>query len=282
MFVVKRLFLKFYNFSVLVMSSSATDVEPKKAGATLMSPHKPAGPSRRLPSNGRQKTTNSSFLRDLGLTVLVLIFLSIMTLSVMVSVSFFTTGTIAFGHELHEVPKAAAEFWKDLKHELLPVEWVPRIGIAGKVKLGKRAAISVGDYASLRVVTPEYLKQMDGSQAHLPVLLSITGLVFDVSAGRHHYEVGGSYNFLAGKDATISFVTGCFDEECFKDQAVGWDAVDQNGRRTIRDWVSSYKEKYVLYGRLKGTYELYHHNNPQHEHQKFLTPVNIAAERVRH
>lgn len=262
------------------MSSSATDAEPKQAGATLTSPHKPIGPNRRLPTNVRQKTTKGSFLRDLVLTALVLIFLTIMTLCVMASVSFFTTGTIAFGYELHEVPKVAAEFWKDLKYELLPVEWVPRIGLAGKVKLGKRAAYSAGDYASLRVITPEYLKQLDGTQPHLPVLLSITGLVFDVSSGRHHYEVGGSYNFLAGKDATVSFVTGCFDEECFKDQAVGWSAVDQNGRRTIRDWVNSYKEKYVLYGRLKGTYESYHHNNPQHEHQKFITPVNLEAERL--
>ena len=36
------------------------------------------------------------------------------------------------------------------------------------------------------------------------------GDVYDVSAGRLHYGVGGPYHFFAGRDASRAYVTGCF------------------------------------------------------------------------
>ncbi|GMK58463.1 hypothetical protein CspeluHIS016_0504950 [Cutaneotrichosporon spelunceum] len=44
-----------------------------------------------------------------------------------------------------------------------------------------------------------------------PVYISIDGIVYDVSANRRVYGQGGSYNMMAGRDASRSFITGCFE-----------------------------------------------------------------------
>jgi hypothetical protein len=261
------------------MNTSTSDAEPRQAGATLISPHKPTGPNRRLPTAARQKPTSGGCFRDFVLTALVFVFLAVMVVSVIVCGSIITTQTIAFGYEVNELPKLANDFWRDFKRELLPSAWYPTVGRFGNAYKKHGALYGALDYRTLPIMTAERLKDHDGSNPNLPVLLSITGLIFDVSTGRGHYEVGGSYSFLAAKDATVSFVTGCFEEECFRDQAVGWTAVDQDGRRTIRDWVQSYKDKYILYSRLQHTFDLYHANDPAQEHQKLITPVDLTTEK---
>jgi hypothetical protein len=35
-----------------------------------------------------------------------------------------------------------------------------------------------------------------------------------VTAGRTHYGPEGGYRFFAGRDASRSFVSGCFEETC--------------------------------------------------------------------
>jgi hypothetical protein len=261
------------------MSSSTSDLEPTQVGATLVSPHKPAGPNRRLPSNARPKSSSGDCLREFLLTTVVLSSLLIATIAIIVCVSILSTQTIAFGYELEELPKLASDFWVDLKRELLPTAWIPRIGREGKAynQIGKSKGPL--NYRKLPTMTEKQLKEFDGSNEHLRILLSIAGIVFDVSSGRNHYKKGGGYNFLAGKDATVSFHTGCFDDECFKTQKVGWEALDQDGRRTIRDWIQSYKDKYVLYGTLQGVFEMYHNNDPSEKHQKYISPLNLAHER---
>lgn len=62
-------------------------------------------------------------------------------------------------------------------------------------------------------LTPEQLATFDGSDRNKPILLAINGKIFDVSAGRHTYGPGGSYEVFAGRDATRAFVTGCFLED---------------------------------------------------------------------
>ncbi|WFD19614.1 hypothetical protein MCAP1_001848 [Malassezia caprae] len=59
--------------------------------------------------------------------------------------------------------------------------------------------------------TPEELKKFDGSNPDLPVLLSISGSVFDVSKGVLYYGPGGPYHMFAGRDASRAYVTGCFE-----------------------------------------------------------------------
>lgn len=46
------------------------------------------------------------------------------------------------------------------------------------------------------------LKQFDGTNDKLPIYVALDGYVYDVTAGRKFYEVGGTYHRIAGKDAS--------------------------------------------------------------------------------
>lgn len=257
------------------MSTSVSDQEPRQPGATLMSPVKPVGPNRRAPSQGTRKSTGNSCLREALLSVLILFFLLATTLGILVTVSIISTETVAFGYQLEEVPQMLVDFWRELKRELLPKAWVPQIGREGS--RAKNNGLSVGSYGNLPMMTAEQLSEHDGSNPHLSILLSITGLIFDVSSGAQHYKKDAPYNFFAGKDASVSFVTGCFSDDCFATQKTGWEAIDSDGRRSIKDWLSSYQEKYILKARLQDVYEQYHSKDPAQQHQKYYTPVNTKA-----
>jgi predicted heme/steroid binding protein len=62
-------------------------------------------------------------------------------------------------------------------------------------------------------LTPEQLALYNGTDPTKPIYLAINGTIFDVSAGRHTYGPGGSYEVFAGRDASRAFVTGCFLED---------------------------------------------------------------------
>ncbi|EXJ94917.1 hypothetical protein A1O1_00035 [Capronia coronata CBS 617.96] len=63
------------------------------------------------------------------------------------------------------------------------------------------------------LLTPEQLALYNGTDPKKPIYLAINGTIFDVSAGRHTYGPGGSYEVFAGRDASRAFVTGCFLED---------------------------------------------------------------------
>jgi len=54
------------------------------------------------------------------------------------------------------------------------------------------------------------LAAFDGTDPEKPIYLAIDSDVYDVSANRRTYGPGGSYHFMAGRDAARAFVTGCF------------------------------------------------------------------------
>lgn len=62
-------------------------------------------------------------------------------------------------------------------------------------------------------LTDAQLSLYNGTDPDLPILLAVNGKIYDVSASPHFYGPGGSYHFFAGRDATRSFVTGCFDTD---------------------------------------------------------------------
>jgi len=76
-----------------------------------------------------------------------------------------------------------------------------------------------------------------------------------VTAGKQLYQKGASFNFFAGKDATRSFLTGCFNDECFKKQPRGLVGLNEKEIKEVDDWVKTYDEKYILVGFLKGYHE---------------------------
>ncbi|KAL5508103.1 hypothetical protein ACEPAH_5721 [Sanghuangporus vaninii] len=61
-----------------------------------------------------------------------------------------------------------------------------------------------------RLLSEEGLSKYDGSDSSKPIYLAIDGLVYDVTEGRRMYGPGGSYHFMAGRDAARAFATGCF------------------------------------------------------------------------
>ncbi|CAD6586958.1 MAG: hypothetical protein ASARMPRED_002894 [Alectoria sarmentosa] len=62
-------------------------------------------------------------------------------------------------------------------------------------------------------LTDAQLSIYNGTDPALPILVAVNGTIYDVSASPHFYGPGGSYSFFAGRDATRSFVTGCFDTD---------------------------------------------------------------------
>ncbi|KAJ9616828.1 hypothetical protein H2200_000547 [Cladophialophora chaetospira] len=63
------------------------------------------------------------------------------------------------------------------------------------------------------LLTPAQLALYNGTDPSQPIYLAINNTIFDVTAGKHTYGPGGSYEVFAGRDATRAFVTGCFQED---------------------------------------------------------------------
>lgn len=62
----------------------------------------------------------------------------------------------------------------------------------------------------LKTFTLEELKQYNGTDPSLPIYLAYNGDVYDITAGREFYKMGGVYHDLAGKDSTkeLNFAGG--------------------------------------------------------------------------
>ncbi|KAJ6516302.1 cytochrome b5-like heme/steroid binding domain-containing protein [Mycena sanguinolenta] len=60
-----------------------------------------------------------------------------------------------------------------------------------------------------RLFSENALAQFNGEVPGRPTYLAIDGDVYDVSKGKA-YQPGGSYHFMAGRDAARAFGTGCF------------------------------------------------------------------------
>ena len=56
--------------------------------------------------------------------------------------------------------------------------------------------------SKLPIIKTSELKAYDGTKSGKPIYLGFEGLVYDVTAGKEFYQIGGTYHFLAGKDST--------------------------------------------------------------------------------
>ena len=85
------------------------------------------------------------------------------------------------------------------------------------------------------------------------ILLSITGVVYDVSSGARHYGEGGPYSMLARKDASRAYGTGDISPEGLID-----DASDLSGAQClgVQSYINLYetRKEYVRLGVLAGRY----------------------------
>eukprot|EP00980_Cylindrotheca_fusiformis_P005672 scaffold1184_cov132-Cylindrotheca_fusiformis.AAC.93 len=93
----------------------------------------------------------------------------------------------------------------------------------------------------------------DGSEGR-PILLSIFGRVYDVSAGSKFYGAGGNYHMFAGKDVTRALCTGCKSDECLVRNT---DGLTEKQLAEGKRWLSFFQlhDKYSYVGDLEGDRE---------------------------
>ncbi|XP_024890909.1 neuferricin [Temnothorax curvispinosus] len=81
--------------------------------------------------------------------------------------------------------------------------------------------------------------------------LSILGQVFDVTKGEKHYGPGGTYHAFTGRDASLAFITGEFDDQGLTDDI---SSLSQRQVKALDDWLQFYNANYIYKGKLYGRY----------------------------
>ncbi|XP_062141410.1 neuferricin homolog [Drosophila sulfurigaster albostrigata] len=126
---------------------------------------------------------------------------------------------------------------------------------------------------SVLLLTPEELATYNGEQGR-PIYLALLGAVFDVSRGIKHYGPGCSYNFFVGRDASVSFVTGEFENY---DPETADDVLSLKGSSLLElaKWQQFYEKDYEYKGKLIGRF--YDKNGKKTTyHQKYLALLDQA------
>lgn len=86
-----------------------------------------------------------------------------------------------------------------------------------------------------------------------PILISLFGRVYDVSAGKKFYGPGGPYQNFGGHDVTYSLSTGCRTDDCL---FMSVEDLDEKLMKEGKRWLSFFHlhDKYPLVGKLDTDY----------------------------
>merc|ERR1719316_1282720 len=110
--------------------------------------------------------------------------------------------------------------------------------------------------ASQRVIPAEEQLELDLPDLHCyngvdreRILLSIGGIILDVTAGAEIYGPGGGYHLFAGHEVTRCLATMSFDSSSLDD--VSWVPTEMDELNILRNWIEKLMEKYPVAGRLK-------------------------------
>jgi len=107
--------------------------------------------------------------------------------------------------------------------------------------------------------TPKTLVPFSGKDGSR-ILLAIDRYVFDVTTGRNFYGPGGMYGNFAGRDASRGMAKQSFDEDMLTpiDQTIDkLEDLDQTEVDNMNGWVSHFKYKYVVVGKLVENDDIY-------------------------
>ncbi|CAN8068300.1 unnamed protein product [Agarophyton chilense] len=97
----------------------------------------------------------------------------------------------------------------------------------------------------------EELKQYNGRDVRLPVLLAVDGEVFDVSHAKRHYGPGETYHCLVGRDASWALVSGDLSEEALRECDLHLqDRMDEAQRADLKHWRGFFSKNYKRVARL--------------------------------
>ncbi|CAL8266704.1 unnamed protein product [Merluccius merluccius] len=102
-----------------------------------------------------------------------------------------------------------------------------------------------------RLLSRDELSQYGGAGGSRGLYLAVVGQVFDVQRGERHYGLGGGYHGMAGKDASLAFVTGDFTESGLTDDV---STLTPSQAVTLYDWLAFYQKDYTPVGRLIGRF----------------------------
>lgn len=103
----------------------------------------------------------------------------------------------------------------------------------------------------VKLISKDELSLYNGDDNSKGLYLAILGHVFDVEKRRRHYGPGGGYHSFAGKDASLSFVTGDFSDSGLSDDV---SSLSPSQVVALYDWLAFYQKDYIPVGRLVGQF----------------------------
>ncbi|XP_068187707.1 neuferricin [Antennarius striatus] len=122
------------------------------------------------------------------------------------------------------------------------------------VFLAYKRGVEVGDDSNrgpVRLLSSGELSRFDGEEGSAGLYLAVLGQVFDVRKGQRHYGPGGAYHSMAGKDASLAFVTGDFTESGLSDDVSSLSPLQM---MTLYDWLDFYHRDYRPVGLVIGRF----------------------------
>ncbi|XP_060911865.1 neuferricin isoform X1 [Labrus mixtus] len=103
----------------------------------------------------------------------------------------------------------------------------------------------------MRLLNRRELSLYDGEEGSKGLYLGILGQVFDVHKGHKHYGPGGAYRCMAGKDASLAYITGDFTERGLTDDLSSLSPLQVVA---LYDWLAFYQREYQAVGLLIGRF----------------------------
>ncbi|XP_070773094.1 neuferricin [Enoplosus armatus] len=103
----------------------------------------------------------------------------------------------------------------------------------------------------VRLLSRRELSLYDGEEGSKGLYLALLGQVFDVHKGHRHYGPGGAYHFMAGKDASLAFISGDFTERGQTDDV---SSLSPQQVVALYDWLSFYQRDYQAVGLVIGRF----------------------------
>ncbi|KAI0795809.1 cytochrome b5 [Abortiporus biennis] len=100
--------------------------------------------------------------------------------------------------------------------------------------------------------TPKTLEPFNGQEGKR-ILLAISGVVYDVTAGRNFYGPNGMYANFAGRDASRGMAKQSFDEEMLTSVDQPLDKLQDLTPEEIdnmKGWMDHFSSKYIVCGEL--------------------------------
>eukprot|EP00878_Enallax_costatus_P008046 GHUV01008413.1.p1 GENE.GHUV01008413.1~~GHUV01008413.1.p1 ORF type:complete len:239 (+),score=26.50 GHUV01008413.1:190-906(+) len=104
----------------------------------------------------------------------------------------------------------------------------------------------VGKVVPVKQFTLDELSRHDGSDPSLPMLLSIRGVVFDITTGKNFYGPDGIYPF-AGHEVARAFALISTDVKDCNDNLEGLGAMEMD---SLKEWEMKFNSKYPIVGQL--------------------------------